>query len=111
MELLELVAKAITSAVSSGRKLSWKIQDNQRGTLVQLVWKNDSVTAGDPSGGVEEATIGVAAPAVDSARRPGGVSGMQTPRRNIPPSRKRRNARRLQDLISTETTQSVGQRC
>jgi len=35
-----LVVSAIESACASGRKLSWKIQEGDRGMLVQLVWKS-----------------------------------------------------------------------
>ncbi len=91
MELPELVAKAIACA-SSGRKLSWKIQDNQLGTLVQLIWKSKFVTAGDIS---RDAKVGINwnnAPADNSARRPSGVSSMPTPSSSNPTSRKCRNA-------------------
>ena len=49
MDLPELVKKAITSACESGRKLSWKIQENDRETLVQLVWKPEPFLAGNSS--------------------------------------------------------------
>ena len=38
-KLPELVISAIESACASGKRLSWKIQESDRGTLVQLVWK------------------------------------------------------------------------
>ena len=38
-KLPELVVSAIKSACASGKKLSWKIQESDRGMLVQLVWK------------------------------------------------------------------------
>ena len=41
-ELPELLAVCIQTALNSGRRLSWKIQESVRGTLVQLVWKSDS---------------------------------------------------------------------
>ena len=30
----------IESTLASGRQLSWKVQENNVGTLVQLVWKS-----------------------------------------------------------------------
>ena len=41
MLLPEPVAVCIQTALKSGRKLSWKLQESARGTLVQLVWKSD----------------------------------------------------------------------
>ena len=37
--LPEVVKAAITAAFNSGRTLSWKVQEDGRGTLIQLVWK------------------------------------------------------------------------
>ena len=42
LELPEPLAVCIQTAMNSGRRLSWKIQESVRGTLVQLVWKSDS---------------------------------------------------------------------
>ncbi len=103
-----MVAKAIACASSSGRKLSWKIQDNQRGTLVQLVWKNGFGTAGGTSSGAKVGINWNTVPAVDSARRPSGVSGMPMTRRSVPPSRKCRNDRRLQDFLLKQRNQLDG---
>ncbi len=38
-KLPQLVVSAIDSACASGRKLSWKVQESDRGMCVQLVWK------------------------------------------------------------------------
>ena len=38
-KLPELVVMAIENAFQSNRNLSWKIQENKRGLLIQLVWK------------------------------------------------------------------------
>ena len=38
-QLPEVVKAAITAACNSGRTLSWKVQEDGRGTLIQLVWK------------------------------------------------------------------------
>ena len=94
-ELPELLATAIASAVTSGRRLSWKIQENQRGTLIQLVWKNDSAVAV----GSVNAKVGInwSEASTHSARTPSG--GNSTQHKSVPPSRKRRNARRLQNFL------------
>ena len=47
MELPDLEAKAVISACSSGRKLSWKIQESEKMPLIQLVWKAANSFAGD----------------------------------------------------------------
>ena len=39
-KLLKVVLLAIESALASGRQLSWKVQENNVGMLVQLVWKS-----------------------------------------------------------------------
>jgi len=38
--LPEVVAKVIAGAPDSGRKLSWKVQESELGTLVPQVWKS-----------------------------------------------------------------------
>ena len=97
-ELPELLATAIASAVTSGRRLSWKIQENQRGTLIQLVWKNDSAVAvGNTSVNAKVGINWSEASTHDSARTPSG--GKSTQHKGVPPSRKRRNARRLQSFL------------
>jgi hypothetical protein len=37
--LPELVKAALSTACQSGRSLSWKVQENNKGILIQLVWK------------------------------------------------------------------------
>ena len=39
-KLPKVVLLAIESALASGRQLSWKVQENNVGMLVQLVWKS-----------------------------------------------------------------------
>ena len=39
----ELVKTALSSACKSGRSLSWKVQENSKGMLIQLVWKAEPV--------------------------------------------------------------------
>ena len=49
MELPDLLLKAIESACSTRRQLSWKIQEGPKGTLIQLVWKPNAVNTGNAS--------------------------------------------------------------
>ena len=49
MKLPDLVAKAVISGCNSGRKLSWKIQESENGTLIQLVWKASNSFPGKKS--------------------------------------------------------------
>ena len=48
-QLPELVKTALSSACKSGRSLSWKVQENSKGMLIQLVWKAEPVNG--PTGG------------------------------------------------------------
>ena len=38
-QLPELVKVALSTVCKSGRSLSWKVQENSKGVLIQLVWK------------------------------------------------------------------------
>ena len=38
-KLPDLVKAALSSACNSGKILSWKVQESDKGTLIQLVWK------------------------------------------------------------------------
>ena len=38
-KLPDLVKAALSSACYSGKFLSWKVQESEKGTLIQLVWK------------------------------------------------------------------------
>ena len=97
MELPEIVAKVIASAAGSGRKLSWKIQDSEKGTLVQLVWKSTSCSAGStPTGGINWNKKAQRPRSDADAGRP--VSTSQAKTRNTP-SRKRRNALRREAFL------------
>ena len=49
MELPDLLLKAIESACSTHRQLSWYIQERSKGTLIQLLWKLDAVNTGNAS--------------------------------------------------------------
>ena len=95
--------KAVISACSSGRKLSWKIQESEKGTLIQLVWKAANSFAGDLGKKTEVRSNWNNSP--PSNRQ----SIIQRPQSRNPPSRVRRNARRLKAFIeckqTTQTTQ------
>ena len=39
IDLPELVKPALICACNSGKPLSWKLQENEKGILIQLVWK------------------------------------------------------------------------
>ena len=94
MELPDLVAKAVISACNSGRKLSWKIQESEKGTLIQLVWKAANSFAGKS----EVRSNWNTSPAHNRQ------SIVQKPQRRNPPSRVRRNARRLKAFIERKQT-------
>ena len=38
-KLPDLVKSALTAACNSGKALSWKVQESDKGILIQLVWK------------------------------------------------------------------------
>ena len=38
-KLPDLVKSALTAACNSGKALSWKVQESDKGALIQLVWK------------------------------------------------------------------------
>ena len=38
-KLPDLVKSALTAACNLGKALSWKVQETDKGTLIQLVWK------------------------------------------------------------------------
>ena len=40
VKLPQVLCFAIKAALSFGRKLSWKVQENSSGMLIQLVWKS-----------------------------------------------------------------------
>ena len=97
MALPDLVRKAIDSACNSGRKLSWKVQESDKGMLIQLVWKAETVLAGyarrdevmRTNWNQASTRVPVAAPA----------TSREVPKKRITPSRLRRNAKRLQAFL------------
>ena len=40
--LPDVVRVALLTTHASGRTLSWKVQENAKGTLIQLVWKKSA---------------------------------------------------------------------
>ena len=80
--LPELVKAALNQACGSGRSLSWKLQESEKGTLLQLVWK---AKVEQPS--VLEGSDGV------------GSNWKCSGRRRISPSRARRNVRRRKAFL------------
>ena len=44
-KLPKIVALAIESALASGRQLSWKVQENKVGMMIQLVWKSSEFSS------------------------------------------------------------------
>ena len=103
-QLPDLVKSALSAACKSGKSLSWKIQENRKGTLVQLVWKEQ----------VPKSVTVDRAARVSSIWKPGQQNVDQfQPRSNSVgsnedkparktrncPSRLRRNAMRLQAFL------------
>ena len=96
MELPDLVTKAVISACNLGRKLSWEIQESEKGTLIQLVWK----AVNSFTGKSEVCSNWNMLPTHNCQ------TIVQKPQRRNHPSRVRRNARRLKAFIErTQTTQ------
>ena len=91
-KLPELVKSALVFACNSGKSLSWKVQENDKGILVQLVWKSNS---SDPA-------------PVCSNWNSKLTPDSNTPpeKRRVCPSRARRNARRLQSFLEKKGTAS-----
>ena len=89
--LPELVKAAVSLACASGRTLSWKIQEGEKGTLVQLVWSGKQ--EGKEWSGKQEEQPSAS-----------GLVGCFV-RRRVSPSRARRNARRRQAFLEKQAAQ------
>ena len=97
MELPDLLLKAIESACSTRRQLSWKIQEGPKGTLIQLVWKSNAVNTGNASEVVgTNWSIAPANPETPACRI---QQPYQKKKKNKNPSRIRRDAKRLQAYL------------
>ena len=125
-QLPELVKEALSTACKSCRPLSWKLQENSKGALIQLVWKAkpESGSAGGNTtrvgsnwksypepGNHTECSVSGKATGSGSDRKNGVESTLDAdkssdagrpqikPRKRIGSSRARRNARRLQAFL------------
>ena len=98
-ELPELVQAAISSALASNKHLSWKIQENAKGTLIQLVWKSDSVGNSGLMGSKWNSSTPHSAALASSSK----LNKSKCPRKKRnPPSRQRRNALRLARFLESK---------
>jgi hypothetical protein len=93
-ELPELLSSAISSACKSGRPLSGKIQEGKKGTLIQLIWSQPDGAAIDDKAVKVGSKQKSAGPSIAS----GTTAGVRRKRR-YPPSKARRNAKRLQEFL------------
>ena len=96
--LPDLVKAALISACNSGKSLSWKVQESERGTLIQLVWK-PRLESQDPALGSNWNSV-----KFSQTRH---VSESESKRKRVTPSRARRNARRLQAFLERKRTQNA----
>ena len=91
MNLPELVSSAIESAIASQRPLSWKVQESNKGTLIQLVWKSPTSSC-----------VRVRSRPTERVRSKWNPPASQPHNNKISkksPSRIRRNAKRLQTFL------------
>ena len=95
MELPDLLLKAIESACSTRRQLSWKIQKGPKGTVIQLVWKPNAVNTGNASEVV--GTNWSIAPA--NQETPACRIQQPYQKKKKSPSRIRKDAKRLQAYL------------
>ena len=101
--LPDVVRVALLNAHASGRTLSWKVQENAKGTLIQLVWKKPAAETSLDSGLTD--TVGsnlnkIAAKSDKPAENP------RNKKRNNP-SRVHRNARRLQSFLDRKRSSKI----
>jgi len=82
--LPEPVAVCIQAALKSGRKLSWKLQESERGTFVQLVWKSDLPLPQRKAG---------------ANHRPGPATNHTKWARKKSPSEQKRSERRMEEFL------------
>ena len=102
--LPELVKATVSLACASGRTLSWKIQEGEKGTLVQLVWSGKQKGKEERWSEKQEERW-----SEKQEERPSG-SGLVgcVVRRRVSPSRARRNARRRQAFLEKQAAQKEG---
>ena len=100
-QLPELVKSAISSACSSGKSLSWKVQEGKKGLLIQLVWKTEPV-----GHSVSGKTTRVGSN-WNPAKHNNTVPGKPASKKKLSPSTARRSARRLQAFLETKRSVHV----
>ena len=102
--LPELIKATISLACASGRTLSWKIQEGEKETLVQLVWSGKQEGKKERWSGKQEEWW-----SEKQEERP-SASGLVVcfVRRRISPSRACRNARRRQAFLEKQAAQKEG---
>ena len=95
--LPEVVRVALQNACNSGRTLSWKVQENAKGTLIQLIWKLIPVVCLDKGHSIS--MVG----SNSNSTKPEFDKPADKPRkrRRNNPSRIRRNARRLRSFLDS----------
>ena len=89
-----LVKAALISACNSGKSLSWKVQESERGTPIQLVWK-PRLKSQDPAWNSVK---------FSQTRH---ESESESKRKRVTPSHARRNARRLQAFLERKRNQNA----
>ena len=107
-ELPEVVRIALQNASKSGRALSWKVQENTKGTLIQLVWKHPQEIRAELKGHTKISS-GAVGSNLNKSKTAAGMpvaAGEPQKRRRNNPSRLRRNARRLQYFLDRKASQS-----
>ena len=91
LALPEVLAVCINSAINSGRTLSWKIQENPKGTSVQLFWRASN-RDGDHN---QESQVVLAPPQT------------RTRTKKKSPSQQRRSQKRLDDFIKAKSLEPL----
>ena len=105
-QLPEVVMTALSTTCKSGRSLSWKVQENNKGILIQLVWKAEPVSGPTRGNTTVVASNWKSHPAstrdgVDHYCKSDNFNNTGRPlqKKRICLSRARRNARRLQAFL------------
>ena len=129
-QLPELVKCALFSACNSGKSLSWKVQENKQGILIQLVWKSEPErcsASGSTTrvGSIWKSQLRKSEPCNSDTGKTNGVhsnrisnvdcnsvtvscnAGKISRKKKISPSRARRNARRLQAFLERKRSPTL----
>ena len=105
-ELPEVVRIALQNASKSGRALSWKVQENKKGILSQLVWKQPQEICAELKGHTKTSS-GTVGSNLNKSKTVAGMSvaaGEPQKRRRNNPSQICRNARRLQHFLDRKAS-------